>query len=180
MIVELHKVLHFTHKIFYYTVQVSAPPLNGNRMHMWVNICLPAGWKDITSVIVDWTTSWTRPLNVLYGSNQVVCFAVLLTAVWFMLCCLACGCLLTMQRSHWNQDIFQRGWLCGSAQSYRSWRFVVQVLLIAVHGLRVDLWNVSSFIVSSPTPNPWGSSLKTCITDHRFLILYNHSCRLGR
>ena len=51
------------------------------------------------------------------------------------------------------------GWLCGNAQSYRS---KIRGSSPAdgssvVHGLRVDLRNVSSFIVSSPT-HPHGRS----------------------
>ena len=56
---------------------------------------------------------------------------------------------------------------------------VVRVTLMAVHGLRADLRNVSSFIVLSLT-HPHSAPQQTCVTDHRFLTLYDHSSRMGR
>ena len=71
------------------------------------------------------------------------------------------------------------GWLCGNAQSYRSegswfesrsWRFTDC-------GLILGKCHPSSFH-SQPTPH--GRSPTTCVTDYRFLTLYDHSSRRGR
>ena len=71
------------------------------------------------------------------------------------------------------------GWLCGSAQSYRSeglwfefrsWRFTDC-------GLILGMCHPSSF---HPQPTPTAVPQKACVTDYRFLTLYDHSSRKGR